>query len=140
MTFEQTELQKLLDEIIGLLERYSDDPSVIEAVLSELKAIYQKIPIYPGIITVCLPKVVTLVKAKQLNKGSEVALRLKDGRTLSGKVLEVTPAEIRLTNCHEFGPQRPCADQAVPVDDLREVRLLTREILQKEWPDLDFQE
>ncbi len=140
MTFEQTEFQQVVDEIIVLLEQYRDNPSVLEAVLSELKDLYKKIPIYPGIIVMCLPKVVKPVKVEQLKEGNEVMARLKDGRIFSGRVMSVTPTDITITECREFDPQRLCSDQVVPVSDLREIRLLTRDILRKEWPDLDFEE
>lgn len=140
MTFEQTEFQQVVDEIIVLLEQYRDNPSVLDAVLSELKDLYKKIPIYPGIIVMCLPKVVKPVKVEQLKEGNEVVARLKDGRIFSGRVMSVTPPNITITDCREFDPQRLCSDQVVPVSDLREIRLLTRDILRKEWPDLDFEE
>lgn len=140
MTFEQTEFQQLVDEIIALLEQYRDNPRVLDAVLSELKDLYKKIPIYPGIIVMCLPKVVKPVKVEQLKEGNEVVARLKDGRIFSGRVMSVTPTDITIAECREFDPQRLCSDQVVPVSDLREIRLLTRDILAKEWPDLDFEE
>lgn len=140
MTFEQTEFQQVVDEIIKLLEQYRDNPSVLDVVLSELKDLYRKIPIYPGIIVMCLPKVVKPAKVEQLKEGNEVVARLKDGRIFSGRVMSVTPKDITITDCREFDPQRLCSDQVVSVSDLREVRLLTRDILRKEWPDLDFEE
>ena len=140
LTFEQTEFQRLVDEIIALLERYHDNPSALEAALSELKDVYKKIPIYPGIIVMCLPKVVKPVKVDQLKEGNEVVARLKDGRIFSGKVANVAGDNFTITDCREFNPQRLCSDQVLSVSDLREVRLITRDILQKEWPDLNFEE
>lgn len=140
MTFEETELQRLVDEIIRLLEKYRDDPSALETILSELKSLYRKVPIYPGIITMCLPMVVRSVEPTQLKEGDEVSLLMKDNRVLTGKVSGIAQNEVKLVNCLESGGQKPCGERAVQLNDLKEARLFTREILHKEWPDLDFEE
>ena len=140
MTFEETELQRLVDEIISLLEKYRDDPRTLEIILSELKSLYRKVPIYPGIITMCLPMVVKSVDPKQLKEGDEVSLLMKDDRILTGKISGIANGEVKLVNCFESEGQKPCDERAVQLKDLKEARLFTREILHKEWPDLDFEE
>jgi len=140
MTFEETELQRLVDEIIRLLEKYRDDPKALEIILSELKSLYRKVPIYPGIITMCLPMVVKSVDPKQLKEGDEVSLLMKDDRILTGKISGIAQNEVKLVNCFESEGQKPCGERAVQLKDLKEARLFTREILHKEWPDLDFEE
>ena len=140
MTFEETELQRLVDEIIRLLEKYRDDPRALEIILSELKSLYRKVPIYPGIITMCLPMVVKSVDPKQLKEGDEVSLLMKDDRILTGKISGIAQNEVKLVNCFESEGQKPCGERAVQLKDLKEARLFTREILHKEWPDLDFEE
>ncbi len=140
MTFEETELQRLVDEIIRLLEKYRDDPRALEIILSELKSLYRKVPIYPGIITMCLPMVVKSVDPTQLKDGDEVSLLMKDGRVLTGNVSGISQNEVKLKNCLESSGQRPCDEHAVQLKDLKEARLFTREILHREWPDLDFEE
>lgn len=140
MTFEETELQRLVDEIIRLLEKYRDDSRALEIILSELKSLYRKVPIYPGIITMCLPMVVKSVDPKQLKEGDEVSLLMKDDRILTGKISGIAQNEVKLVNCFESEGQKPCGERAVQLKDLKEARLFTREILHKEWPDLDFEE
>ena len=140
MTFEETELQRLVDEVIRLLEKYRDDPRALEIILSELKSLYRKVPIYPGIITMCLPMVVKSVDPKQLKEGDEVSLLMKDDRILTGKISGIAQNEVKLVNCFESEGQKPCGERAVQLKDLKEARLFTREILHKEWPDLDFEE
>jgi len=140
MTFEETELQRLVDEIIRLLEKYRDDPKALEIILSELKSLYRKVPIYPGIITMCLPMVVKSVDPKQLKEGDEGSLLMKDDRILTGKISGIAQNEVKLVNCFESEGQKPCGERAVQLKDLKEARLFTREILHKEWPDLDFEE
>jgi len=140
LTFEESELQKLVDEIIGLLEKYRDDPSSLDAILSELKSLYRKVPIYPGIIANCLSMVVKSIEPKQLKIGDEVSLLTKDNRILAGKISSVTQGEIKIIDCYEYGGQKSSDECNIPFANLKEARLVTREILHKEWPDLDFEE
>ena len=140
MTFEESELQKLVDEIIRLLEKYHDDPGSLDVILSELKSLYRKVPIYPGIIANCLSMVVKSIEPKQLKIGDEVSLLTKDNRILTGKISSVTQGEIKIIDCYEYGGQKPSEECNIPLANLKEARLFAREILHKEWPDLDFGE
>jgi hypothetical protein len=140
LTFEESELQKLVDEIIRLLEKYRDDPGSLDVILSELKSLYRKIPIYPGIIANCLPMVVKPIEPKQLKGGDEVSILTKDNRILVGKISSVTQGEIKIMDCYEYGGQKLSDECNIPLANLKEARLFTREILHKEWPDLDFEE
>jgi small nuclear ribonucleoprotein (snRNP)-like protein len=140
MTFEQSELQRLVEEIIKLLERYSGDSAAVENLLSELKSLYNKIPIYPGIIARCLPLAVRPIERERLKNGQEVTICLKDNRILAGKVVNISPDEVKLAECREFEPPKSSGEITVPLREVREVRLLTRKVLQKEWPELDFRE
>lgn len=134
MTFEQSELQRLVEEIIELFRHYRNDPGALEAILSELRSMYQRIPIYSGIIASLLPKVVRPVEFGQLKEGSEVTVVLKDDRTIAGKVSHIAPGEIKLVECRQFELPKPCEGLALPASEVREIRLLTRDILDRERP------
>lgn len=138
MTYEQSELQRLVEVIIDLLQRYWHDPSAMEVIQSELDKLYRKIPIYAGIQANCLSQVVVPISTNQLHKGEEVSVLLKDDATVAGKVEEVTPNELKLVECKQFERPRSCAEVILPIQNIREVRLLVRDILKKEWPSLDF--
>lgn len=138
MTFEQSELQRLVEVIIDLLRRYWHDPGAMEVIQSELDKLYRKIPIYAGIQANCLSKVVVPIPTNQLNKGEEVSVLLKDDAIIAGKVAEVTPREVKLVECKQFERPKSRAEVTLPIQDIREVRLLVRDILKKEWPSLDF--
>ncbi|KUO40409.1 MAG: hypothetical protein AVW06_00045 [Hadesarchaea archaeon DG-33-1] len=134
MTFEQSDLQKLVEEIIELLQRYRDDPGALEVIFSELRAMFQRIPIYSGIIASLLPMVVQPVTAEQLKDGSEITVVLKDDRTFIGKVAHTTPNEIKLVECKQFEQPKLCGELSLPTGEIREIRLLTRGVLDKKRP------
>ncbi len=140
MTLEQSEYQRLVERIIELSERYRGDPNACEAILLELRTLYKKIPIYPGIIAMLLPKVVQPIEVDKLKEGEEAALVLKDGRMVSGKVVEIGPTEIKLAECKQLDISTPPEKVSVRREDVREAKLITRVVLEKEWPSLDFEE
>lgn len=140
MTLEQSEYQRLVEIIIELSERYRGDPNAREAILSELSTLYKKIPIYPGIITMLLPKVVQPIEMDKLKEGDETVLVLKDGRMVSGKVAEISPTEIKLAECKQLDISSPAEKVSVRRGDVREAKLVTRVVLEKEWPTLNFEE
>jgi len=134
MTFEQNDIQRLVDEIIGLLERYRNDPGALDAISSELRTMYQRIPIYSGIIASLISMVVQPVTLEQLKEGSEITIVLKDDRTFTGKVARVTPDGIKLVECIQFERPKLCGELTLPTGEVREIRLLTRGVLDKERP------
>lgn len=140
MTLEQSEYQKLVERIIELLERHRGDPNAREAILSELRTLYKKIPIYPGIITELLPKVVQSTELDKLKEGEEVAFVLKDGRTVSGKVAEIGPSEIKLDEGRRLDVSSLAEKVSVRREDVQEAKVISRVVLKKEWPSLDFEE
>lgn len=140
MTFEQSDLQRLIEEVIELYQRYCNDPSALDIICSELRILYQKIPIYPGIIADCLSKVVRSLAPEELKEGSEISVLLKNNQTFVGKVAAVVPEKITLVDCKQFERPKPCGEVSLSMRDVHEIRLLTRSILQKEWPSLNFKE
>lgn len=140
MTLEHSDLQKLVENLAEILERYRTDPAALEAVLSELKALYQKIPIYPGIIADCLPEVVKPAEVGKLKKGDEVTLLLKGDKVLAGRVSGTDSGQLKLEKCQQFDAPKSRSEATVPIDDIQEARLFTREVLSKKWPSLDFEE
>jgi hypothetical protein len=138
MTFEQSELQRLVEEIIELLRRYGSDLGALDAISSELRAMYQRIPIYSGIIASLIPAVVQPVELKNLEEGNEVTIVLKDNRIIAGKVSQITQEGIKLAECKQFeGPKR-FDEIALATGEIQEIRLVTRGIMDIERPTLEL--
>lgn len=131
MTLEHSDLQTLFEKLTELIELYHNDPAAIEVILSELKDLYRKIPIYPGVITKCLSQVVKPIDVKEVRSGSEISLLLRDERVLAGKILKVDPDQLKLTEGQQFEPPKSLGEILIPVQDIREVRLFTRDVLEK---------
>lgn len=140
MTLEETEFQRLVELLIELVGKYRGNPVALEAILSEFKDIYRKVPIYPGIISILLPKVIRAIELKEITEGEDVVLTLKDGKTISGKVAEITPTEIKLAESHQLTMVPLSEKVSVSKDSVEEAKCISRELLAKEWPSLNFEE
>ncbi|MEW6592165.1 MAG: hypothetical protein AB1305_00525 [Candidatus Hadarchaeota archaeon] len=139
MTLEETEFQRLVELLVELVERYQGNPAALEAIFSEFRDIYKKVPIYPGIISMLLPKVIQPAEMGKLEEGAEVLLNLKDGSTVYGTIAEITPTEIRLAESYKLTATIIPEKLAVGKDSVEEVRRISRELLAKEWPSLNFE-
>ncbi|MDI6643158.1 MAG: hypothetical protein QMD95_03805 [Candidatus Hodarchaeaceae archaeon] len=139
MTLEQSEFQKLVELMLELCEHHHGDPAALDAILSELKDLYKKIPIYPGIITMCLPKVVQPVEVDKLGVGDEVIFSLKDGQIVSGKVAEVNPKEIKLAESKQLNVSSLAEKVVVQKEAVGKAKRIMRDVIEKEWPTLDFE-
>ncbi len=139
MTLEQSEFQRLVELLIELFGRHRE-PVTHEAILSELKDMYKKVSIYPGIITMCLPKVVQPAEVDKLKVGDEVVFSLKDGQVVAGKVAEVDSEEIKLAECKQLNISTSTENIPVKKETVKEAKRIVRDVLEKEWPTLDFEE
>jgi hypothetical protein len=140
MTLEESDFQKLTEVLARLVERFRGNPAVIEAILSEFRDMYRKIPIYPSIVSACLEKVVQNKRLEELGVGEEVVIRTSGGRTITGRVAETLPGEVKLGEVREVALMPISEKVSVKRSEIKEVKQINRGILAKEWPTLDFEE
>jgi hypothetical protein len=139
MTLEQSEFQQLVELLVKLVNRYRRNPAALEAILAEFRDLYKKIPIYPSIVSMCLDKVVNPIRPEEVREGEEVVLTLEDGKTISGKVIEVSPTDIKLVETRQLIFPPTSEDTSVEVSKIKDAKRIDRKILRKEWPSLDFE-
>jgi hypothetical protein len=139
MTLEQSDYQHLVEVLAGLVERYRENPVLIGAILDEFRDMYRKIPIYPSIVASCLKKIVHRVGPDELQVGDEVVIKTSDGRALSGRIAEVGGDEIRLADAREISPSPRPSEVTVSKSDVAEAERISRRVLRREWPSLDFE-
>lgn len=139
MTLEQSEFQQLVELLVELVDRYRGNPAVLEAILSEFYDLYKKIPIYPSLVSLCLGKVVNPSKLDDVKEGEEVVLTLKNGETISGRVAEISPTDIKLAETRQVIISPMTEKVAVEKAKVQDVKRIVKEILAKEWPTLNFE-
>ncbi|MFN4133650.1 MAG: hypothetical protein ACK4GQ_04705 [Candidatus Hadarchaeales archaeon] len=140
MTLDQSEFQELVEVLVQLVEKYRGNQAVLEAILEEFRDMYRKIPIYPSIITMCLRRIVDSAKIEELKEGDEVALVLKDGKMVYGKVAGTDENEIKITEATEVLPTPVAEKISIEKKEITNARKIKRNCLEREWPSLNFKE
>jgi hypothetical protein len=87
----------------------------------------------------CLEKVVNPAKLDELREGEEVVLTLRDGKTISGRVAEITTTEIKLAETRQLTLKPFFEKVSVGKSEIKNIKRIVRKILAKEWPSLDFE-
>lgn len=74
MTFQESDYPGLKREMVNLIHKYKN-PALVVEVLKEIWETHKQIPIYPGIISMCLPSMVKEKKIGELKKGERVLIK-----------------------------------------------------------------
>ncbi len=135
MTFQESDYPNLKKEMINLIHKYKNPALVIE-VLKEIWETHKQIPIYPGIISMCLSSMVKEKKIGELKKGERVLIKTGTLEIL-GTVKLKKKDRIVLENSEVL--ERP-KSREVKNEEVKKILSLERGILKKIWPTLVFKD
>lgn len=135
MTFQESEYPNLKREIINLIHKYKN-PALVVEILKEIWETHKQIPIYPGIISMCLPSMVKEKKIGELKKGERVLIKTKTLEIL-GTIKSKKKDSIMLEN-----PELVRRLRSVEVKnrEIKNILALEKGVLEKIWPTLIFKE
>lgn len=135
MTFQESEYPNLKREIINLIHKYKN-PALVVEILKEIWETHKQIPIYPGIISMCLPSMVEEKKIGELKKGERVLIKTKTLEIL-GTIKSKKKDSIMLEN-----PELVRRLRSVEVKnrEIKNILALEKGVLEKIWPTLVFKE
>ncbi len=135
MTFQESEYPNLKREIINLIHKYKN-PALVVEILKEIWETHKQIPIYPGIISMCLPSMVKEKKIGELKKGEKVLIKTPDYEIL-GTIKSKKKDSIMLENPELI--RRPRSLE-VKSKEIKNILVLEKGVLEKIWPTLVFKE
>ncbi len=135
MTFQESEYPNLKREMINLIHKYKN-PALVVEVLKEIWETHKQIPIYPGIISMCLPSMVKEKKIGELKKGERVLIKTKTLEIL-GTIKSKKKDSIMLEN-----PELVRRLRSVEVKnrEIKNILALEKGVLEKIWPTLVFKD
>jgi hypothetical protein len=133
MTFQESDYPNLKKDIINLIDKYKN-PALVVEILKEIWETHKRIPIYPGIISMCLAGMVKKKKIKELTPGEKVLVKTGNQEIL-GTVKSIGKKEILLEN-----PDIVRSPKNVKVKNkaVKELLAMERDVLEKIWPTLVF--
>lgn len=110
----------------------ADRPVIAEEMVSEIWKIHQKVPLYPGIVAMCLNKMIEEVAASTLKKGDRVGLLTSQGK-FYGTVEKISEDEVLLKDVSEI---KKTNFLKVEKNQILLATKLEEDILSKLWPSL----
>lgn len=133
MTFQESDYPGLKREMINLIHKY-ENPALVVEVLKEIWETHKQIPIYPGIISMCLPSMVKKKKIGELKKGERVLIKTGTIEIL-GTIKSKKKDSIFLEN-----PELVKRPRSVEVKskEIKSILTLEKGALEKIWPTLVF--
>lgn len=135
MTFRESEFPNLIGQIGGVARNYP--PAAVSVFLQEMSRIYKAIPLYPGLVCMCLGKAFQKWAPKDPPppKGSFVVIRLKGPGNLAGKLLSWTAAGVQIEFRDAFGKLRRTR---LPRKRIQTIEQFRADTLETFWPTLVF--
>ena len=132
MSFKETDFTGLIWYLKGLLATQKD-PMLFKAMVAKLVEIYDQLPVYPGLVNMCINQARKEVDVKDIKKGQTVYLTTKDGM-LSGVVVK-TGKKISLKNVMT-ATETKTVD--VDVKKINKVEFINENVVNELWPSLVF--
>ena len=133
MTFQESDYPGLKREMINLIHKYKN-PALVVEVLKEIWETHKQVPIYPGIISMCLPSMVKEKKIGELKKGERVLIKTKTldilGTIKSKKKDSIMLESLEIVKKSKSGE--------VKNKEVKNILAVEKGTLEKIWPTLVF--
>jgi len=134
MTFKETEFPSLL-KFLKSFATEEADPFLVKEVLLQLIKLYEDVPLYPGIVGMCLGKVVKNLAPADISVGQKVFIKNK-GDCFFGTVAKKDPDGIVLKNVKCISTED---ELEFGIRELESVNLVNDKVLEELWPSLVFE-
>ncbi|MCG2677932.1 hypothetical protein L6386_05175 [bacterium] len=135
MTFQESDYPNLKKEMINFIYKYKN-PALVVEVLKEIWETHRQVPIYPGIISMCLPGMVKEKKIGELKKGERVFIKTKTLEIL-GTIKSKKKNSIMLESLEVV--KRPRSVE-VKSKEVKNILAVEKGVLEKIWPTLVFKD
>lgn len=133
MSFKETDFPGL----IGYLKRIvatEKDPVLFKELVTQLVKMYDKVPLYPGIVSMCLGGVAKKAKGSDVQVGQKIFVKNGDD-FYSGKVTQKNDDGIVLNVASSVTSEE---DLELEYTDMEKVTILNEAVLKEMWPSLVF--
>ncbi|MCK9457496.1 MAG: hypothetical protein M0R31_09415 [Candidatus Riflebacteria bacterium] len=133
MSFKETDFPGLITYLKNLLKN-EKDPVLFKELVEQLVEMYDQLPIYPGIVNMCIGQAAKAADAKALEVGQQVSLKV-DEDSISGVVKSKTPKGLVLKNA-----TIATLDDEFEVEfrEITKATVINKNIVKELWPSLVF--
>jgi len=134
MSFKETDFPGLM----GYLKRIvatEKDPELFKELVTQLVKMYDEVPLYPGIVSMCLGGVAKPANGKDVQVGQKVFIKNGDD-FYSGTVSEKNDEGIVFKVASAVTSEE---DLELEYGDMEKVTVLNESVLKEMWPSLVFE-
>ncbi|MEW6040077.1 MAG: hypothetical protein AB1633_00970 [Elusimicrobiota bacterium] len=132
MTFKESEHINIIERLAGL----SDADIPMDEIIKETWKLERRIPLYPGIVVMCMNSVIENDEPGKLKPGEKVILTTGKGQYV-GTIKEISDDEIILQDATFYKREDKVS---VKKNELGRVEKINKKTLEKVWPSLVFKE
>lgn len=133
MSFKETDFPALIKYLKRIVEE-EKDPMLVRELVAQLVKLYDEVPVYPGIVNMCIGGVARTVKPEELEIGQRVFIKsredclcgtvsAKDGDGIELKAVKLLTAEDEL----DLGFR-----------EIERATVINNNVLKEMWPSLVF--
>lgn len=135
MTFRESEFPNMVSQLDLISKNYP--PDAVSRFIREMLRIYRAIPLYPGLVCMCMGKAFEKWDPKNPPpaKGTFVVIRSKGSAAFAGTILSWTPAAIQIEEKNAAGKT---VKTKVPIRSVVGVERFRTDTLEAFWPTLVF--
>ncbi|MCX7716506.1 MAG: hypothetical protein N2Z73_03725 [Endomicrobia bacterium] len=131
MTFKESEFPYLLE----ILANYAKKGLPVEEILKSAYDLYKKVPIYIGIVNMCLENIIKDINQTEIKNGDELII-IDKKNIYHGKVSKVENNKLILKNAKLI--TRNQKNQILLKLDNKKIFKFNRNVLKTLWPTLYF--
>jgi len=134
MTFKETEFPAMIRFLKTLVQREAN-PYVIRDVIQQMVRLYEEVPLYPGIVNMCMDQVCKSPKAEELLVGQKVHFQQGD-EFFSGTVAKKDAEGITIRHVRCIVEED---DYELGYKEIDKVTAINEKVLDELWPSLVFE-
>lgn len=133
MSFKETDFPALIKYLKKILQEETD-PNLIKELLTQLVNLYEEVPIYPGIVNMCLGAIKENIKAQDLKIGQNIFVKNADDY-YSGTVKSIEDDTVVLSAVKSVIAEE---ELDLSFKEMEQISLIKEDILKELWPSLVF--
>ncbi len=133
MTFKETDFPALIRFMKTFINQESN-PFLVKDVMLQLIKMYESVPLYPGIVNMCISQVKKEVDATELTPGQKVFLKNGDDYYV-GTVTKKTDDEVKMKDVYALTFED---EYEFELEDMENVQVVRESVLEEVWPSLVF--
>lgn len=133
MSFKETDFPGLIKYLKKIVEE-EKDPMLVKELVTQLVRLYEDVPVYPGIVSMCISGVAKSVKPEDVLVGQKVFIKNRD-ECVSGTVAEKDGEGIVLKAARLVSTED---ELDMGFREMEKVVIINHDVLKEMWPSLVF--